>query len=187
MARGPAESVPKAPGKKDQGPEGDIPTEDVAAEVIAMLIERGLTIAVAESLTGGLLVAELIRVPGASATVVGGVVAYNTGIKHSVLGVDPDLLAARGPVHPEVARQMATGVRNLLAVDGVPANIGISTTGVAGPGAQDGHPAGTVFIGMAIGEDVNSLRLELGGDRTAIRKQTVSESLLRLRTELESR
>jgi nicotinamide-nucleotide amidase len=116
-----------------------------------------------------------------------GVVAYHTALKHSVLGVDAELLAEHGPVHPEVARQMATGVRLALAVDGVPADIGLSTTGVAGPGPQDGHPAGTVYIGLAIGDAVSSLRLELGGDRGAIRTQTVSESLERLRTALASR
>ena len=160
---------------------------DAGAEVIARLIELGFTIAVAESLTGGLLVAELIRVPGASATVVGGVVAYNTALKNSVLGVDASLLREHGPVHPEVARQMADRVRTALAVNGVPADIGLSTTGVAGPGPQDGHPAGTVYLGFAIGEDVSSLKLELGGDRTAIREKTVSESLIRLREVLESR
>ena len=160
---------------------------DVVTEVIARLIEHGFTIAVAESLTGGLLVAELIRAPGASATVLGGVVAYNTALKHSVLGVDASLLAEHGPVHPEVARQMADRVRTALAVDGVPADIGLSTTGVAGPGPQDGHPAGTVYLGLAIGEDVSSLRLELGGDRAAIREKTVSESLLWLGVVLESR
>jgi len=159
---------------------------DVAAEVIALLIERRLTIAVAESLTGGLLVAELIGVPGASATVFGAVVAYNTALKQSVLGVDADLLADQGPVHPEVACQMADRVRTSLAVNGVPADIGLSTTGVAGPGAQDGHSAGTVYLGFAIGEDVSSLRLELGGDRAAIRQQTVSESLSRLKNALAS-
>lgn len=153
---------------------------DVAAEVVATLIDRGLTIAVAESLTGGLLVAELIRIPGASATVLGGVVAYNTELKRSVLGVDAALLAEHGPVHPEVARQMASRVRIVLAVDGMPADIGVSTTGVAGPGGQDGHAAGTVYLGLALGEDVSSLRLELGGDRQAIRNQTVSESLRQL-------
>ena len=160
---------------------------DVVTEVIARLIERGLTIAIAESLTGGLLVAELIKVPGASATVLGGVVAYNTALKHSVLGVDASLLQDYGPVNPEVARQMADRVRTALAVDGVPADIGLSTTGVAGPGPQDGHPAGTVYLGLAIGEDVSSLRLELGGDRAAIREKTVSESLLWLGVVLESR
>jgi nicotinamide-nucleotide amidase len=162
-------------------------TADVAAEVVTLLIARGLTIAVAESLTGGLLVAELIDVPGASATVFGGVVAYNTALKHSVIGVDADLLAQHGPVHPEVARQMADRVRTALAVDGVPADIGLSTTGVAGPAAQGGHSAGTVYLGFAIGDDVSSLRLELGGDRAAIRDETVSESLSRLRIVLETR
>jgi nicotinamide-nucleotide amidase len=162
-------------------------TADVAAEVVNLLIARGLTIAIAESLTGGLLVAELIGVAGASATVVGGVVAYNTALKHSVIGVDTDLLAQHGPVHPEVARQMADRVRIALAVDGVPADIGLSTTGVAGPGPQGGHSAGTVYLGFAIGDDVSSLRLELGGDRAAIRDETVSESLLRLRIALETR
>ena len=162
-------------------------TADVAAEVVAILIERGLTIAVAESLTGGLLVAELIGVPGASATVLGGVVAYNTGLKHSILGVDAELLAEHGPVHAEVARQMADRVRMVLAVDGVPADIGVSTTGVAGPGPQGGHPAGTVHLGFAIGDGVSSLRLELGGERGAIRDRSVSESLSWLRIALETR
>jgi nicotinamide-nucleotide amidase len=160
---------------------------DVAAEVVAMLIQRGFTIAVAESLTGGLLVAELIGVPGASATVLGGIVAYNTVLKHSLFGVDAALLAEHGPVHPEVARQMADRVRTALAVNGSPADIGVSTTGVAGPGPQDGHPAGTVYVGIAIGDDVSSLRLELGGDRKAIREKTVYESLVRLRIALEPR
>lgn len=162
-------------------------TAEVAAEVVTLLIERGLTIAVAESLTGGLLVAELIGVPGASATVFGGVIAYNTALKHSVIGVDAGLLAQHGPVHPAVARQMADRVRTTLAVDGEPADIGLSTTGVAGPGPQDGHSAGTVYLGFAIGDDVSSLRLELGGDRAAIRDETVSESLLQLRIALETR
>ncbi len=152
-----------------------------------MLIERGLTIAVAESLTGGLLVAELIGVPGASGAVVGGVVAYTTEIKRTVLRVDGELLAEHGPVHPEVARQMADRVRAIMAVGGTPADVGLSTTGVAGPGPQDGHPAGTVYLGIAVGDRVEALRLELGGDRAAIRRQTVSESLTRLRIVLEPR
>jgi len=156
----------------------------VAEELISTLRDRGLTMAVAESLTGGLLVAELIAVPGASAVVRGGVVAYDTAIKHSVLGVDVDLLAEHGPVHPEVARQMADRVRTVLAVDGRSADVGLSTTGVAGPGAQDGHPAGTVYVGFAIGDRVVAERLELAGDREAIRRATVSESLLWLQREL---
>lgn len=157
------------------------PASDLSAEVVALLIQRGLTIAVAESLTGGLLVAELIRTPGASATVLGGVVAYNATIKHSVLGVDAELLAARGAVDPEVARQMATGVRSTLAVEGRAADVGISTTGVAGPEPQDGQPVGTVFVGLAFGNDVRTVALDLSGDRDGIRSAVVSESLAELK------
>ena len=158
----------------------------VAADVVALLTERGLTVAVAESLTGGLLVAELIAIPGASAVVRGGVVAYATALKHSLLGVSAPLLAAHGPVHPEVASQMASGVRRHLAIDGSFADVGLSTTGVAGPGPQDGHPAGTVFVGVAIAEDVRVLRLSLDGDRDGIRRAVVSESLVLLRSRLQS-
>jgi nicotinamide-nucleotide amidase len=149
-------------------------------EVIALLKQRGLTIAVAESLTGGLLVSELIRTPGASAVVNGGVVAYNTALKHSVLGVDAGLLAANGPVDPRVAEQMAAGVRSALAVEGTPADVGISTTGVAGPRPQDGKPVGTVYLGFAIGTRVTSVALHLSGSRDDIRTAVVSESLTRL-------
>ena len=157
---------------------------DDAADLIATLDERRLTVAIAESITGGLLVAELIRIPGASSVVLGGIVAYNTALKHSVLGVDEFLLAEHGPVHPEVARQMATGVREVLAVDGRRADIGLSTTGIAGPKSQDGHPPGTVFLGLAIGDDATSRRLDLDGDRQAIRAAVVRESLLWLKTRL---
>ncbi|WP_448812205.1 CinA family protein [Agromyces bauzanensis] len=91
---------------------------DPAAAVIAELTRRGLRIAVAESLTGGLLVAELTRIPGASVVVNGGVVAYDTDVKRSLLGVSAELLEREGAVHPEVARQMADRVRRVLAVDG---------------------------------------------------------------------
>jgi nicotinamide-nucleotide amidase len=149
----------------------------LAAEVVAELTRRGLTIAVAESLTGGLLIAELVSVPGASAVVSGGVVAYNTALKHSILGVDAPLLASRGAVDPDVAGQMAAGVRVVCAVGGVPAAIGISTTGVAGPDPQDGQPVGTVFVGLASDAGVSILSLRLEGSRQAIRDAVVSESL----------
>ncbi|MFU8945886.1 CinA family protein [Mycetocola zhadangensis] len=153
------------------------PDSDLAAELIATLSSRSLTVAVAESLTGGLLVAELIRPAGASAVVVGGVVAYATDLKRAVLGVDGDLLAAHGPVHPEVARQMASGVRTALAVDGRAADIGISTTGVAGPDPQGGHAPGTVFLGLSTAAGERAVELSLSGDRTSIRSQTVSAAL----------
>ena len=151
-----------------------------AAAVMALLKARGLTIAVAESLTGGLLVAELVSVPGASAVLRGGVVAYATELKNTLLGVDADLLAASGPIHPDVARGMAEGVRSRLGAD-----VGIATTGVAGPDPQDGHAPGEVWLGFANGESVTAVGLALGGDRAAIRGDTVSESLSRLRELLQ--
>ncbi len=158
----------------------------LAAQLIADLTERRLTVAVAESLTGGLLLAELISVPGASNVVRGGVVAYATELKHTLLGVSADLLALHGAVHPDVASQMAAGVRELIAVDGKSADIGISTTGVAGPGAQDGHPPGTAYVGIAIGSDVRVVGFELSGTRGAIRKRVVSESLSALRMRIDN-
>jgi nicotinamide-nucleotide amidase len=152
----------------------------LAVEVVSELTRRALTIAVAESLTGGLLIAELVSVPGASAVVSGGVVAYNTALKHSILGVDEYLLADRGAVDPDVAGQMAAGVRDACAIDGVPAAIGISTTGVAGPDPQDGQAVGTVFVGVASNAGVSILSLRLEGSRQAIREAVVYESLTHL-------
>jgi len=158
---------------------------DIARALVAELTARGETVAVAESLTGGLVVAELVGVPGASAVVRGGVVAYATPVKATVLGVDAELLAERGAVDPEVARQMAAGVRIALAVEGVPATWGISTTGVAGPDPQDGQPVGTVFIGIAGTAGAEAVELHLDGDRGAIRRAVVSELLTRLRSRLQ--
>ena len=169
----------------EQGQAGVTQSAALSAEIIALLTARHHTIAVAESLTGGLLVAELIRTPGASAVVLGGVVAYNTELKHTVLGVDAEVLAAHGPVHPDVAAQMAVGVRAALTVAGENAHIGISTTGVAGPDPQDGKPVGTVYLGFAIGDEVVDAALALTGDRDGIRSAVVSESLIRLHRMLE--
>jgi nicotinamide-nucleotide amidase len=156
------------------------PSAALSTRVVGALIERGLTIAVAESLTGGLLVAELIRTPGASAAVLGGVVAYNTELKHTLLGVEAALLAEYGPVHPEVAVQMAQGVRDALAVGGVPADVGVATTGVAGPDPQGGHPPGTAFIGIATSDGARAMGVTLTGDRQAIRDGVVYQSLVQL-------
>jgi nicotinamide-nucleotide amidase len=148
-----------------------------AIDIVAELSRRRLSVAVAESLTGGALVSELVAVPGASSVVRGGVVAYQTELKHSLLGVDAGLLARHGPVHPDVASAMASGVRDLLTVDGVPADVGLATTGVAGPEPQGGHEPGTVFVALAVPGDVSVVELSLRGDRQAIRNATVSESL----------
>lgn len=166
--------------------------DDGVRAVIDRARELGITIAVAESLTGGRLLARLIDVPGASHVVVGGIVSYHTGLKQSLLGVDQALLAAHGPVHPDVAIQMARGVREACAVtsgDGegsVRADIGIATTGVAGPesDAVSGQPPGTVWIGVSgpAGEEATELTLE--GDREAVREGTVQVALELLRLNL---
>jgi len=150
---------------------------DQTEELVAELGRRGLRIAVAESLTGGLVVAELTRIPGASLVVSGGIVAYDSEVKRTLLGVSAELLAREGAVHPEVARQMADGVRRALGVDGRPADVGVSTTGVAGPDPQDGKPPGTVFVGVAFAGEVEAIALELSGDRTAVRTATVRAAL----------
>ena len=152
-------------------------TSDATAALIADLAARHLTIAVAESLTGGLLVAELIRIPGASVVVTGGLVAYNTELKQTLLGVDSSILNVHGPVHPDIAMQMAIGVRTHLAVGGVRADVGVATTGVAGPGPQGGQEPGTVFIGLSQGTGSWAIPLQLNGDRDQIRSDTVARAI----------
>jgi nicotinamide-nucleotide amidase len=147
----------------------------LAGDVVAELTRRRLTLGVAESLTGGLLVAELISVPGASAVVRGGIVAYQTELKHTILGVDAGLLARTGPVDPDVAGAMAAGVRRVVETDGTATDIGLATTGVAGPDPQSGHDPGVVFVSW--GDESRVVALDLSGDREAIRRATVSESL----------
>lgn len=144
-----------------------------AADVaVAELRARHLTVATAESLTGGLVCAALTDVPGASAAVRGAVVAYATELKAVILGVDPDLLAARGAVDPEVARQMAEGVRRVTGAD-----LGVATTGVAGPDPQDGYPVGTVHVAVVGPGSTRVLSALLTGDRAQIRRQTVTSAV----------
>jgi nicotinamide-nucleotide amidase len=159
-------------------------SRDLTREVVDELRSRRLTIGVAESLTGGLLIAELVRIPGASEVVRGGVVAYATDLKHRLLGVDADLLARRGPVDPDVAAQMASGARDRLGPGQESCAVGVSTTGVAGPGPQDGHPAGTVFVGLSHGETASAQALLLAGDRQSIREQTVRAAIAMLHAQL---
>jgi len=153
---------------------------DATARLIARLRETGRTIAAAESLTGGELTAELTRVPGASAVVVGGAVVYATALKHSLLGVDAALLDAEGPVHPQVAAQLAEGVRSRLAVDGRAVDVGVATTGVAGPDPQGGRAVGTVYLGIATAAGTRVVELALQGDRAAIRRATVERAIAEL-------
>jgi nicotinamide-nucleotide amidase len=118
--------------------------EEQAATLIAALAARGETVATAESLTAGLVCATLARVPGASAVLRGGLVVYATELKTALAGVDPELLAEHGAVHPEVAAQLAEGARDRCG-----ATWGLGLTGVAGPSAQDGVEPGIVHVGLA--------------------------------------
>ncbi|KRV51486.1 damage-inducible protein CinA [Wenjunlia vitaminophila] len=152
---------------------------NLAAEVLVLLRERGATLAVAESLTGGLVAAELTAVPGASQAVRGSVTAYATAVKRSVLGVDPRLLEERGAVDPQVAEEMARGVRRLLGAD-----YAIATTGVAGPEPQDGKAVGTVYVAVVGPEGSTAVRPAVTGDRDGIRKGTVDAVLGLLRDTL---
>ncbi|MGW7350542.1 CinA family protein [Streptomyces sp. NPDC054784] len=154
---------------------------DDAADVLEELARRGASLAVAESLTGGLVAARVTDVPGASRVFRGSVTAYATVLKRDVLGVDGDLLDARGAVDPEVALGMAGGVRRALGADW-----GIATTGVAGPAPQDGKPVGTVFVAVVgPGRGTGAVReFHLEGDRTAVRGAAVHAVLGLLRDEL---
>ncbi|MEV5509399.1 CinA family protein [Streptomyces orinoci] len=151
-----------------------------ARQALAALVGAGHTAAVAESLTGGLVAAALTAVPGASRAVRGSVTAYATEVKREVLGVDGSLLAERGAVDPEVARQMALGVRSLLGADW-----GLATTGVAGPEPQDGKPVGTVFVAVAGPDGRTVVRaLSLAGNRERIRAASTDAVLALLLSEL---
>ncbi|MFI5035527.1 MAG: competence/damage-inducible protein A [Acidimicrobiales bacterium] len=148
--------------------------EDVVAE---RLIAGGLSLAVAESLTGGLIASRLVNVPGASGWFRGGVVSYASAVKFELLGVAP------GPVVSAAAAEaMATGVARLLHAD-----VGLSVTGVAGPDEQDGQPAGTVFAGVALGGAVESVALRLPGDRPRVRAYAAISALDALRRALDRR
>jgi PncC family amidohydrolase len=151
-----------------------------AAEVLARLGAAGHTLAVAESLTGGLLAASLTDVPGASAVFRGGVCAYATDLKSALLEVPEDTVRASGVVSAEVARAMARGAR---ARPGCTYALG--TTGVAGPDRQEGRPVGTVFVAVAgpAGDETTALRLS--GDRRAIRRASCLEALRLLRRTLD--
>lgn len=151
--------------------------------LVARLTELGWTLGVAESLTGGLVVSAVVAVSGASGVLRGGIVAYATDLKASLLGVDETLLAAHGPVHPRVARQMAEGVRRAVRQGGVPADVGIATTGIAGPVSPDGQPVGTVHVAVStpLGSRVESVQLD--GARGDIRAEAAA---LAVRVALEA-
>ena len=149
--------------------------ESMEDAIATRLIARGATLAVAESVTGGLIASRLVNVAGASTWFRGGVVSYSSEVKFDVLGVTP------GPVvSADAAEAMALGVRNLLKSD-----IGLSVTGVAGPDEQEGQPAGTVFVGLAFEDRVEHVALRLPGDRPRVRAYGAISALDALRRELD--
>ena len=154
----------------------DVPAGGGAAaarDLLAELRRRGLTAATAESLTGGLVAAEITAVPGASDVFRGGVVAYATDAKTAVLGVPPDLLEAVGPVADRTASAMARAVRVLFDCD-----LGIATTGVAGPSPVGDIPPGVAYVAAALGTGpVRVRRVFAAGDRDAIRRTCVEAAL----------
>lgn len=154
---------------------------DIAADVIRLLQAAHQTLAVAESLTGGGIMAAITSVGGASAVFRGGVVSYATELKREILKVDADLIARHGVIHGEVAEQMAAGTRAVTSVES-PTTWGLSTTGVAGPDKQDGKPVGMVYIGIASEGEARGLGpFHFPGDREQVRQATIMEALSQLR------
>ena len=181
------EPAPAAPGagaaaggSAPGGEAGSAPATDPGAdqgvvspvEVLALLVARGATVAVAESLTGGLITAALTEPAGASAAVRGGLVVYATDLKAQLAGVPGPLLDALGPVSPDVAAALAAGARDRLG-----ATYGLGVTGVAGPDPQGGQPVGTVYLGLAGPDGGTVRRLALSGDRAAVRAGAVDAAL----------
>jgi len=147
-------------------------SRELAAQIVGLLGARHQTVAVAESLTGGLLGAAITDIPGASVVFRGGIIAYATELKAALLGVPAELLASYGPVHPDVAAAMAAGARDRLG-----ATMGVATTGVAGPDPADGKPPGTVHIAVSAGPQPITRALALDGSRDEVRRDTVEQAL----------
>lgn len=151
-----------------------------AEQILAALRTADKKLVIAESLTGGLLTAEFAKVPGASDVLLTGIVAYDTSLKHELLGVSRQLLENQGAVDPEVAAQMAEGLRIKIAIKvGLELTqlVAISTTGVAGPTEQDGKPVGELYICVSKGPEgqvsSNVFAHQIEGDRARIQETAV--------------
>nr|WP_106784329.1 competence/damage-inducible protein A [Lysinibacillus timonensis] len=142
--------------------------DSLASKTVEMLLHNKLTISAAESLTAGLFQSELAEISGVSGTLVGGFVTYTEEAKVNQLGIDKALLGKHGIVSSECAGAMAMAVRKIMGTD-----IGIGLTGAAGPDSHDGQPAGTIWIGFAIGDEVVTRELHLSGMRNTNRLRTV--------------
>ncbi|TFV63214.1 UNVERIFIED_ORG: CinA family protein [Bacillus sp. AZ43] len=146
--------------------------DDLAARLHAALRSRSETVAAAESLTAGLFCATLASVPGASATLRGGVVVYATELKAALAGVPRDLLDRYGPVSPQTAGALAAGVRDRCG-----STWGIGLTGVAGPEPVDGHRPGRVYLGIGDGQRTDVRELDLPGGRAEVRAAAVAAAM----------
>lgn len=160
---------------------GDIHMTAANVALIETLRDHGLSLAVAESLTGGGLCSRLVDVPGASDVLRGGVCTYATDTKHTLLSVPATLLAKHGPVHPDVAAHMARGVATMFNADA-----SLATTGVAGPGPADGHPAGTVYIACSLAGNTHVTKFQFTGERAQIRHATIDAAITMLLTLLQT-
>ncbi|WP_285726430.1 CinA family protein [Psychromicrobium xiongbiense] len=145
---------------------------ECARELVQELIRRNLTVATAESLTGGAVAASLVSVAGVSAVFQGGIVAYQNQVKADLLGVSTALLERVGSVDGEVAAQMAQGAAHRLG-----SRLGLATTGAAGPESHDGQPVGTVFLAVALDSQTRVVERHYSGDRDDIRRQSVTDVL----------
>ncbi|MCL2470637.1 MAG: CinA family protein [Propionibacteriaceae bacterium] len=142
------------------------------AEAIAALASRRASVATCESITGGLICGALTSVPGSSDVVRGGLITYATDLKTSLAGVDPGLIARSGVVSEPVAIAMAQGARQHCGADW-----GIGVTGVAGPGASNGVPAGTVWLAVAGPGTLTARLLAESGQRTQVRTRVVDAAI----------
>jgi nicotinamide-nucleotide amidase len=143
-----------------------------AQRIVQLLRERNETITCAESITGGALTSELVSIPGASHVLKGSIIAYSTEVKVSELKVEPSLIQEFGVVSEEVALAMARGVKAKFAAEWA-----ISLTGVAGPGASHGIPAGTVWLALLGPALQETVKLELMGEREMVRRGAVESAL----------
>ena len=156
--------------------------EDLETRIVRLLGERGLTLAIAESLTGGEVGARITGVPGASDVFLGSAVTYAAAAKVGVLGVDPELLAREGAVSEACAVAMAAGARALFDSD-----VALSLTGVAGPDPQDGIEPGTVWLGLVADGVAHARLLRMPGERSAVRRWATQNGLDLIRRYLEGR
>lgn len=147
----------------------------LAKKAMKLLQEKDLSLAVAESLTGGLMMGQLTAIPGASIVLKGGVVSYASEVKRDLLGVSKSIIDAYGVVSEQCAREMANHVRKLCRAD-----IGIALTGVAGPSQQEGKAVGTVYIAIALAENTYVLENNFSGNRERIRQHAIHKALFEL-------